>query len=891
MLEIIYYNGSEEEESLLSSFDPQRHTLICTSLRIKKQIQFKKIAEKEWLPGSAVQRAREFWQKLYLDSAPADTPLSTELCSVLFTSFMASRADLKEQWPSAEGLENQVIPYLEQLLPLFSHPNCDEILSTWTEETELSDNKLRFVHLCRAFYEDLRSQGRFFSSWCPHLLSQMDGWWDRLPEQLYFHLHAELGLQEAELIGTMSRYREVKVLAPSPPWQQKYPKLFRGYKVLTTFKHSVVQNAGEHHHVAPFAERFSSTLSECKEVVAKVRQALEQNIPPQQILIMAPRIEDYWPELFPLLQAEGIPVAKSLVHRLHGFFDIQVFLSRLRNAIKKFRLEDAELGAYGKDSPPEKFSKFQEASNILLEWSDLSRLDFENHVVLGEPAPDEEMGRQEFLDWFLSHWPAGWSLERLELLVARYLQETPPKMKFRAPQGVRYLESLAAQIEVPSYAADPAGVQLDNLGGGLLGPYSHVFCLGLAQESFDSSENFLLSPPEVSLLERSFGLNLEEAHFEYSDFCLEWVCERKKADIFFGYSEVDMSSRVLSPSWPWLKHFRGEGSTVPAMTQWQWACTQPLDERIGASFFVERDLGLKSAATPLKRSEVSASGLEDYLRCPFIYLIKRGFRFSDRPDLDMDISALDRGSLVHKMLELLISDLQKGVGEPDFEAVLHQAQQDIGFVPVESDFWLHQRRNLLDLAKRFWALEQNHRQKLPKSTTLGLEVAVEGHFDITTGQFSREPTENSVPWSGRIDRLDGHDEEVVLYDYKSTANGITSASSWLEKGRLQMLAYALAVEAGLTELGRKNVVGAYYYPLKPLGDFRGFQLDGHSGEVVELKKGFKKDEWDEVKAQTLNLIQNLIENIRAGKFDPAPKDKEDCPSCVWRTQCRAPHLS
>src|SRR5690606_34788300 len=143
-------------------------------------------------------------------------------------------------------------------------------------------------------------------------------------------------------------------------------------------------------------------------------------------------------------------------------------------------------------------------------------------------------------------------------------------------------------------------------------------------------------------------------------------------------------------------------------------------------------------------------------------LIKRGFRFSDRPDLDMDISALDRGSLVHKMLELLISDLQKGVGEPDFEAVLHQAQQDIGFVPVDSDFWLHQRRNLLDLAKRFWALEQNHRQKLPKSTTLGLEVAVEGHFDITTGQFSREPTENSVPWSGRIDRLDGHDEEVVL---------------------------------------------------------------------------------------------------------------------------------
>src|SRR5690606_24266146 len=100
-----HYNGSEEEEALLTSFDPSCHTLICTNLRIKKQIQNLKIPEHGWMSGRSVQRAREFWQGLYQDLIPADSPLGNEFASVLFAAFMKERPELKEIWPRWQGLE------------------------------------------------------------------------------------------------------------------------------------------------------------------------------------------------------------------------------------------------------------------------------------------------------------------------------------------------------------------------------------------------------------------------------------------------------------------------------------------------------------------------------------------------------------------------------------------------------------------------------------------------------------------------------------------------------------------------------------------------------------------------------------------------------------------
>ena len=75
MLEILYYSGSEEEAQALASFDPLEHLLVCAGVRTKRMLQEAKLTEKGWLPGNSILRAREFWQSIYRDVAPAESPM------------------------------------------------------------------------------------------------------------------------------------------------------------------------------------------------------------------------------------------------------------------------------------------------------------------------------------------------------------------------------------------------------------------------------------------------------------------------------------------------------------------------------------------------------------------------------------------------------------------------------------------------------------------------------------------------------------------------------------------------------------------------------------------------------------------------------------------------
>ena len=70
----------------------------------------------------------------------------------------------------------------------------------------------------------------------------------------------------------------------------------------------------------------------------------------------------------------------------------------------------------------------------------------------------------------------------------------------------------------------------------------------------------------------------------------------------------------------------------------------PWDGRVGGD-------ARRIARTGTRQRPLSASGLESWARCPFQYFLSRVLRIQQLPDADLDeISPLERGSLVHKIL-------------------------------------------------------------------------------------------------------------------------------------------------------------------------------------------------------------------------------------------------
>jgi hypothetical protein len=105
----------------------------------------------------------------------------------------------------------------------------------------------------------------------------------------------------------------------------------------------------------------------------------------------------------------------------------------------------------------------------------------------------------------------------------------------------------------------------------------------------------------------------------------------------------------------------------------------------------------------------------------------------------------------------------------------------------------------------------------------------------------------------------------------------------------------MALEAGLSQLGSVRVLGAFYYPSRPMSRDTGFKVEDVQQDLFEpggrkqnrLTLEQKKKLFDDGRAR----IKTAIDGIRSGQFAPKPHDLNECSSCRWRTLCRAPHLN
>jgi ATP-dependent helicase/DNAse subunit B len=291
-----------------------------------------------------------------------------------------------------------------------------------------------------------------------------------------------------------------------------------------------------------------------------------------------------------------------------------------------------------------------------------------------------------------------------------------------------------------------------------------------------------------------------------------------------------------------------------------------------------------AALGPLReRHTWSASQLEVFAACPVKWFVERHLR----PEaLVPDPEPMIRGELAHRVLEHALSALVQGGGLaperlPEARALVHAAMEEHA-----EDFKISPNPERLRSALR--RLEVDLVRYLEYAAHAGSSFRP-SRFEVKFGMAEDpypplELDDGALRLAGRIDRIDvdAGGREAIVYDYKGKT--ATAQAQWLEKGKLQVALYLLAVRQ---VLGLEPVGGLY----QPLG---GTEARPRGAVLTEADPGLdtvrtdrvEEHELDELLRGCADAAREAVARIRAGALEPAPDSCAFTGGCAHPTICR-----
>ena len=288
----------------------------------------------------------------------------------------------------------------------------------------------------------------------------------------------------------------------------------------------------------------------------------------------------------------------------------------------------------------------------------------------------------------------------------------------------------------------------------------------------------------------------------------------------------------------------------------------------------------KLAADHVRDTIASATALELWLECPHAYLLRHvlGVRPVDNPEELLQITPLERGDLIHRVLDAwLRGRIDAGVPAPDedwspeavaaLRALIETELEDAEHRGVTGHpvLWDRDRARIARDLEAFVDLDVARRRDdrlTPEATEVpfgypgGLPAL---RIDLGDGR--------SVQVRGRIDRVDmAADGTVFVTDYKTGTSTYTTVSSedpLAGSTRLQLPIYGLALRDRYADA--PGVHTEYWFVT-------------HAGQGRRI--GYRLT--DDVVAQLRAALALIVDGIDAGLF---PRRPPDTPSYGSHVQC------
>jgi RecB family exonuclease len=287
--------------------------------------------------------------------------------------------------------------------------------------------------------------------------------------------------------------------------------------------------------------------------------------------------------------------------------------------------------------------------------------------------------------------------------------------------------------------------------------------------------------------------------------------------------------------------------------------------------------------SPAERG-ASATSLESWAKCPHGYFVRHVLRVEpiEAPEDVLQITPLDRGNLVHLVLEAFLEEaiVEARVPAPgarwsdadherlDAIASARCDEYEAAGLTGRHLFWQRDRAKILADLHRFLVEDDAHRAAFGATP-----VATELPFGIGPAEPLAFPLDDgrTVPLRGKADRVDADASgRLHVLDYKTGSTtpykGLTDADPHQGGRRLQLAVYGLAARQ---HAGRPDApVRAAYWFTSAKGRFEqlGYEIS------------------DEVLAQVSHAMTTIVQGIESGLFAPHPiphttSPFPDCPAC------------
>lgn len=275
-------------------------------------------------------------------------------------------------------------------------------------------------------------------------------------------------------------------------------------------------------------------------------------------------------------------------------------------------------------------------------------------------------------------------------------------------------------------------------------------------------------------------------------------------------------------------------------------------------------------------SAMSATSLQTYAACPLKYFLTKqlGLAAEEKPEDLITIGAMDKGTLVHAVLEDYVVSLLAGE-ERSLDRLL--AMAEARFAEAEAKgltgrpaLWRYERQVMVRELTRVHTLDAG-------ATPLAAELAfgMDGHDPVTVGL----PDGRTLGFRGKADRVDRDATgTLVVTDYKTGgAKGYDAIDEDpVDRGtKLQLPLYGLAARQRFPVEGAGRPVRSRYWVVSEKGAFAEFPIE-LTGKVLE---------------RFGDVLGVIVEGIAAGNFPARPgnpgwKEPENCRFCDMGPLCQ-----
>lgn len=898
----------------MKSFDFERTAWIVSDLKSKYEVQKSILARSHYFLDTSVLRASDLWKLFCKYEFPEVHVTSSPVFKALVSHYLTQN---KQMLGVNERSAASVLLYLNQLGGLLFHPRRTEIVADFFEQNTHAEQSWKDWYL-RALATHLfifEKEKRILAKQIPALLQNslnLNKYWTK---SLIIDLGTEVSHVEMDLFNSLAVHCDVTLLRPQFDDTKAYAFLEKPYQRIESY--AKITEALPVVMVEPKVnktQRFSSMLAEIKYVTEEIRKLFESGVALANISVMAADVEAYWPSLKLFFDKEGILANKNLVLRLQSILSVQTWLAHLSIKVAEVKSHQLETEIFSRNEKPIiSYNDFKYLFGLIYDAEDLLRDEKVQMAYQAQPNYNDKIALDQFIVFSLRHWSDEEQSENIATLFKTLLEMTESQVSLTLKEWLNLLKDLVSQKEILVEEGSDVGVQVCSVMSSQGHASKYQFILGLTEEQMSTKQKSLVKAQDAWSFLNSFDIEIQNEEESFHEFEVQWLLERNEAYITLCCPLSHFDGSLQNPSSLFIKVENSLGSNKSLFSQpntrWDQIQSHVESHESDKKTYYLQDLGLEKRnvqpINDLTQIALNATSMERYFDCPFIFAAEKVFRLRDVDAIDIELTAMSRGSTLHKIFELIYKhhpDLE--LDDKDLDEVLELARiQSKEFLVQDSYLWQSYKVRFKKIAIKFIEFEKQWHKTFAGTKVDELEKAFEFYFDLHDKKLYTEAGVDRIKINGKIDRVDRfNNEHFIVIDYKSSSPQAHNFASWLkgldgEGGggpHLQLLFYVWVLEKFFLKDIDYNVIGAFYYIYNKLNRERGMGLDTYENQAFPpLGRNVKATEGgkEEALQNFEELLGYIVDKIKQADFTPKPRDFKMCKTCDWRSLCRAPHLN